>query len=154
MKKKEPVITSGIYLYNTISKKILICHATHSSWKLWSIPKGLKNPGEDTFKSACRELKEEAGIDIAELNVLKSVELPPVKYQKQNKILIPFLVITNSNPDNYHCHCISLVNYTYPEIDGWKWVSPGKIKSSLHESQQKNLSKIKELIKTHSANNN
>jgi ADP-ribose pyrophosphatase YjhB (NUDIX family) len=93
MKKKEPVITYGIYLYNTRTKKILVCHATHSSWKAWTIPKGLKNPGENAFTSASRELKEETGIDMAELQILNTTALAPVKYEKQNKILEALILI-------------------------------------------------------------
>lgn len=50
--KKEPVTTCGIYLYHTKLKKILVCHATHSSWKRWTIPKGIAEPHEKVYDAA------------------------------------------------------------------------------------------------------
>ena len=87
--------TCGIYLYSTALKKLLVCHATNASWKTWSIPKGLKDPGEESFIAATRELKEETGIDLRKISVLNVRELPAVKYKKQNKTLEAFLVITD-----------------------------------------------------------
>lgn len=139
-------VTCGIYLYNTRSKKILVCHATNSSWKTWSVPKGLKDPGEDSFTAAVRELKEETGIDIKELNVLGVYTLPPVKYQKQNKVLESFLVITDTSPDEYSFHCHSMTDKGLPEIDSWKWIGLDTAGKYLHESQLKNTDQIAELI--------
>ena len=141
-------ITCGIYLYSTQQKKILICHATHSPWNLWSIPKGLKDTGEDPFVNAARELLEETGIDLTKISVKKIDTLPPVKYQKQNKILESFLVITNSDLSKHVLHCHSLVNDQFPEVDQWMWIDPEKIKEKLHESQSKNYDLILELIRT------
>lgn len=146
LQKKEPVITCGIYLYNTNNNKILVCHPTNSSWKQWSVPKGLKDQGEDSFTSACRELKEETGIDITGLHVLEVYTLPPVKYQKQNKILESFLLITDSNLDDHLFSCHTLVNDRFPEIDSWKWISLNKIDAYLHESQCKNSDEINRLV--------
>ena len=61
---KPPVVTCGIYLYSVKNKKILICHATHSPWSSWSIPKGLKDTSEESFEAAVRELKEETGYEV------------------------------------------------------------------------------------------
>lgn len=139
------MITCGIYLYNVNNQKLLVCHATHSSWKNWSIPKGLKNDNENTFSAAARELKEETGIDIFLLSVLQTHTLPPVKYRKQNKILESFLVITDTNFDGYSYKCHTLNNDQFPEVDNWKWISLDKIISYLHKTQQENMESIKKL---------
>ena len=75
-------ITCGIYLYSTVKKKILICHATNARWNQWSIPKGLKEDNEELFNVGKRELHEETGIDITKYSVLKTFPLASVKYEK------------------------------------------------------------------------
>lgn len=146
MSEKKPDITCGIYLYNTTTKKILVCHATNSSWNKWSIPKGLMDAGEEPFNAACRELKEETGIDINTLHILKSHKLPVIKYQRQNKVLESYLIVTDTDLDNFSYNCQLLVNGDFPEVDGWKWISLSKMKEYLHESQQKNFDTITHLI--------
>lgn len=141
------MITCGIYLYNTQNGKILVCHATHSNWKTWTIPKGLKLPGENSYTTAKRELKEETGIDLEKINVLKVIPLSAVENQKQNRTLESFLVITNTDMDNRLFHCASHINREFPELNSWKWISPNAITKYLHESQQENLNMINELLK-------
>ncbi|HEY0029889.1 MAG TPA: NUDIX hydrolase [Bacteroidia bacterium] len=140
------IITCGIYLYSTICKKILICHATHASWKTWSVPKGLKELGEDSYAAAVRELKEETDVDIHALHVIAVHVLPAIKYQKQNKTIESFLVISDSDMEGFKFKCHSLINNSFPEIDAWKWLSLESLTNVLHESQQKNISLIQNLI--------
>lgn len=142
----SPAITCGIYLYNTVNRKILACHATNSPWNRWSIPKGLKEPGEKSFDAAARELLEETGVDIHQLNILATHTLPPVKYLKQNKILESFLVITDSDLTNTRFVCTTLINHAFPEVDSWKWISLDAVPKYLHESQQKNVEFIVSLL--------
>lgn len=146
MSKNAADITCGIYLYNTKNKKILVCHATNSPWNKWSIPKGLKDEGEDAYIAACRELKEETGIDIRNLHILQTHSLPAIKYKRQNKMLESYLIITDSDLDNFSFNCQMIVNDDFPEVDGWKWISLPKMKVYLHESQQKNSEEINKLI--------
>jgi len=148
LQKKSPAITCGIYLYDVPMRKFLICHATNSAWNKWTIPKGIKDKNEDPFAAATRELKEETGVDLAKINVLKIYPLPFAGYKKQNKILQSFLVVTNSDLSNFQNYCSSTVNKKFPEIDNWKWVSPELLKGLLHESQQENLDRINQLIES------
>jgi 8-oxo-dGTP pyrophosphatase MutT (NUDIX family) len=145
---KQAVTTCGIYLYNTLQQKFLICHATNSSWKFWSIPKGLKEHNEDCYAAAKRELKEETGIDADDLHLIKTYPLEKVKYQKQNKFLESFLLITDSDLSAHKFECSTYINNEFPEVDKWKWVEPEKINELLHESQRKNYERIIELIST------
>lgn len=138
------IVTCGIYLYNKQLKKILVCHSTNASLNSWSIPKGLKNTNEGIFEAASRELNEETGVSLKKLNILQIYPLPSVKYQKQDKILESFLVITDTDLTNHHFICRSLVNDKIPEVNRWKWVSLDN-KNILHESQQKNLFLIEKL---------
>jgi 8-oxo-dGTP pyrophosphatase MutT (NUDIX family) len=140
-------ITCGIYLYSALTGKILICHATNARWNMWTIPKGLQDSGEDLFAVAVRELQEETGVNIQDLHVIKTQQLPPIKYQKQDKMLESFLVITSTDLDN-HTFISNLVEPTKtPEVDKWKWVSLNEAGKWLHESQVKQLEVIGELVK-------
>ncbi|MDF2436933.1 MAG: hydrolase [Bacteroidota bacterium] len=143
---KTPVITCGIYLYDKHSEKILICHPTDASWKSWSIPKGLKDEGEESFIAAARELKEETGIDLLKLSILKTEQLPAVKYKKQNKVLESFLVITETSLEKEKLFCDSLTPKGKPEIDKWAWVEPSVISEKAHESQAENINLILRII--------
>ncbi|HET6224898.1 MAG TPA: NUDIX hydrolase [Bacteroidia bacterium] len=143
---KPAIVTCGIYLYCTPLKKILVCHATRSPWNSWSIPKGLPDEGEEVYAAAVRELYEETGIEIKQLHVLATHNLEAKKYQKQNKILESFLVVTNSDLSKHPLACHSLTEMGYPEVDKWKWISLDEAESLLHEAQQKNISAIKELV--------
>lgn len=142
------VTTCGIFLYSTNFKKILVCHSTHSPWNQWSIPKGLiDDTDEDLFETATRELKEETGLELKKMNVLKTYPLPPIKYQNKNKVLESFLVTTDFNLKNFPFTCYSYVDKSFPEVNKWKWISLDMTQNYIHESQQKNIILIKKLIK-------
>jgi 8-oxo-dGTP pyrophosphatase MutT (NUDIX family) len=140
------LITCGIYLYSTRMKKLLVCHATNSPWNSWSIPKGLKDEGEDAFTAAVRELYEETGIELGKTGVFKKHTLPPVNYRKQKKTLESFLILTDADLEHFPLVCISHTEKSIPEVDRWKWIPPEMITSLLHESQAANNELIKELI--------
>ncbi len=132
------LVTCGIYLYSTRMKKLLVCHATNSPWNKWSIPKGLKDEGENAFDAAVRELYEETGIRTELLHILKKHTLPPVNYRKQKKILESFLLITDADLEHYPFTCKSYTEKSIPEVDRWKWIAPGVLGTWLHESQSEN----------------
>jgi 8-oxo-dGTP pyrophosphatase MutT (NUDIX family) len=137
--------TCGIYLYNLSTKKFLIGHATRSK-SSWSIPKGLKDEGEDDLTAAIREMEEETGIVFAELDVLCVHPLPPVQYKKQRKILSSFLVITATDLSARKLVCHSLVNGKFPEIDKFLWVSAEELRAMAHETQVQNMDEIEQLL--------
>lgn len=143
---KTAIVTCGIYLYSTTSEKVLVCHATHSPWNNWSIPKGLPDNGETPYAAAMRELYEETGIELEKIHTVTVQPLDARKYQKQNKILESFLVVTNSDLSTHTFVCHSFTEKQFPEVDRWKWVSLDEAEKLLHESQQKNIVIIKELL--------
>lgn len=137
--------TCGLYLYSITSGKVLVCHATHASWKQWSIPKGLKDEKEEPLDTAIRELKEETGIEFKKLDIIALHTLPSVKYEKRNKVLDSFLVIADGGVEKLPLHCGTRVKNAFPEIDKWEWVKLDVLNKWVHESQQKNISMIREL---------
>jgi len=143
---KPTVVTCGIYLFSIQSKKVLLCHATHAAWNSWSIPKGLPDKEEELYAAAVRELYEETGIALKQLHIISVHALEAKKYQKQNKMLESFLVLTDSDLSEHTFVCHSLTEKQFPEVDKWKWVSLEEAKKMLHETQEKNISAIEELI--------
>lgn len=144
---KKTIITCGIYLYSTSQQRLLVCHATHSPWNRWSIPKGLKDEGETSFDAAIRELYEETGLKYKELHIISKHALKPVNYQKQKKILESFLLITDVDLSHQTFICHSHTEKSFPEVDSWKWITLEQAVKWLHEAQQKNLEEIEQLVK-------
>ena len=138
-------VACGIFVYSTKTKKILVCHATRARWDSWSIPKGLREGGEDEFGAAVRELYEETGIDLRTVKVASVHRLPKTTYRKQRKQLVSFLVVTPADFSQYAYTCHTLVNDTYPEIDKWKWISLEEAEI-LHETQQEVIGEIKSIL--------
>ena len=138
-------ITSGIYLYNLSSNKFLICHATRSKGG-WSIPKGIKEKDENIFQAAVRELFEETNINLNQIDVLKIYPLPGAKYEKRNKILESFLVISKIDEQSIELRCHSHVDDKFPEIDKYKWVDLEEFSGLIHKTQAKNIELIKRTL--------
>jgi 8-oxo-dGTP pyrophosphatase MutT (NUDIX family) len=143
---KAAIITCGIYLYSTVSQKLLVCHATHSPWNRWSIPKGMKDEGEKIYDAAVRELYEETGLKIKNIHIVSKYSLPSSKYKKQNKVLESFLLITDTDLTAHTFTCHTFIEDNFPEIDSWKWITLEQADKWLHEAQQRNLDEIRELI--------
>lgn len=138
-------ITCGIYLYSAHTQKFLIGHATGSRAS-WSIPKGLKDEGEDELRAAVRELEEETGVSLEKLDITAVYPLPQVRYKKQKKILASFLVVTTTDLQDTKLVCRSLVNGRFPEIDKFMWVDLEEMGRMVHEAQVQNIPLIKELL--------
>jgi 8-oxo-dGTP pyrophosphatase MutT (NUDIX family) len=139
-------ITCGIYLYDLHNDKILVCHPTRGSWKSWSIPKGLKEPGEELFQAAARELHEETGINLLQVRVGLAIALPPAPYKKQKKALHSFLVICESDLSAFEPVCSSITPKGYPEVDSWRWIPADQLPEYVHESQTEHLNLLKDRI--------
>ena len=140
------IITGGTYLYSVSLQKLLVCHPTHSRWNNWSIPKGVMEDGEDVFSVCVRELNEETGIDITTINVLSKHRLPARKYQKQEKTLESFLVVTDSDLSQHQYSSNLVDGKDFPEIDKWKWVTLEEAAGMIHQAQKENLPLIPSLV--------
>ncbi len=140
------VITCGTYLFSTQTEKLLVCHPTHSRWNNWSIPKGLMEGGEDILSVCLRELKEETGIDVNKINVISQHPLPSRKYQKQNKSLESFLLVTDTDFSAHKFTSNLVEGKDFPEIDKWKWIDLVTAAGMLHQSQIENLVAISEIV--------
>ncbi len=68
---KAPVVSAGVLAWRrgASGPEFLLVHPGGPYWAKkdaqgWSIPKGLVDPGEDGWGAACREFREELGLDI------------------------------------------------------------------------------------------
>lgn len=140
------IVTCGTYLYSAKLNKFLVGHPTHSRWNNWSIPKGLMEKGEDIQTVCFRELKEETGIDVTTIHIISSHQLPSRRYQKQDKTLESYLVITDTDFTNHKYSSNLVEGKDFPEIDKWKWVDLVEAAGILHQTQIENLPVISGLV--------
>lgn len=140
------IVTGGTYLYSSTLQKLLVCHPTNSRWNNWSIPKGIMENGEDIFEGCARELKEETGIDVAKIHVVSKHRLPARKYQKQEKVLESFLVVTDTDFSSHQYSSNLVEGKDFPEVDKWKWVTLEEAVPLIHLTQQENLPLIPSLV--------
>lgn len=140
------VVTCGTYLYSIKLKKFLVGHPTHSRWNTWSIPKGIREKDEDIQTVCFRELKEETGIDVTSINILASHQLPSRRYQKQDKTLESYLVVTDTDFTTHKYSSNLVEGKDFPEIDKWKWVELTEAVGILHQTQIENLPAIADLV--------
>jgi putative (di)nucleoside polyphosphate hydrolase len=120
----------GIMLLNT-NNQVLLCQRGDIAEETWQMPQGGLGLGEDPFRGALRELKEEIGTDsaalIAESASWYQYDLPAEllnktwggKYfgQRQKWFLLRFL---GSDEDiELHTHV--------PEFINWRWAEPAEV---------------------------
>jgi len=87
----KPAISCGAVVYKKEQGKTFVLLVKQSGHTLgWGIPKGHMEPGETYSKTAIREVKEEAGIDIKILTRLPHATLTRKNYKK---IVVPYLAI-------------------------------------------------------------
>ena len=109
--KKSEITTSGIYLYNVRTNKLLICHSMFDRWINWSIPNGNKKSNEDTYACANRVVKEKTGIDLQKFTVLNMFSLTPANCKFQNKIM---------GKSSRRCHYSFAQDMLFPGMDELK----------------------------------
>lgn len=115
--------TNGIFLF--CGDLFLICRSTGSN--NWSIPKGLSDPGENSYQAAIRELEEETGIKLNNYKHKLLAQLEPVKYTNKNKTLVSYIVEIDNSVLNQQLECQSMVKINgikaYPECYQFNWVN-------------------------------
>jgi 8-oxo-dGTP pyrophosphatase MutT (NUDIX family) len=140
------IVTCGTYLYSSLLKKFLVCHPTRSRWNNWSIPKGVMEKGEEIADVCYRELYEETGIDINHVNILSLHRMPTRKYQKQEKSLESYLVVTDTDFSEHKFTSNLVEGKDFGENDKWKWVTLEEAASIIHQSQAENLPLIARIV--------
>jgi 8-oxo-dGTP pyrophosphatase MutT (NUDIX family) len=147
-------ITCGIFLYDSIRKKILCCKPFingSKDVKFWTIPKGrIDEYDKDYFAAAVRELKEETSVDLSKIDYDKHHELDFVEYKHGKKSLKPFLIISKKNLKDIELKCLSFYENEkgkFPEIGGYFWFSLDDAKDKLHYTQSQCIPEIEKILK-------
>ena len=93
----KPVISCGAVVYKKDQDRTLVLLVKQAGNNPgWGIPKGHMESGENYVTTACREVKEETGIDIEVITRLPHVTLQKNSYKK---IVVPYLAIQTCNRD-------------------------------------------------------
>jgi ADP-ribose pyrophosphatase YjhB (NUDIX family) len=143
---------SGIFIVRN-DGKVLTCKVSGQK-NQWTIPKGKVEKGETLWEGAVRETYEESNIDVS--GVTNKYELEKQRYTHRKKVLHPFIVFEQENPElelsKVTLLCNSIVpmdaswNAGNPEISGYAWVELDEAKRRLHYSQANCIERIKNIL--------
>lgn len=107
--------------------RLLICHVTGTA--KWDIPKGLRDPGEDTLAAAMRELDEEAGLAFA---AERFQDLGRFPYRRDKCLHLYKVEVGETLRDLGHLACRSFFPHHVtgrptPETDGFRWATRDEV---------------------------
>lgn len=132
---REKIVSCGIILCTPDGW--LIAHSTGN--KHWDFPKGIAAAGEPHYVAALRELREETGFifdDESPHVVIKDLGQHPYIGRKELHL---YWVGFNARLDPKLFECTSMVerpNYSFPEVDDFKFVRPTEAAPMLAKSMQ------------------
>lgn len=135
------IISCGLII--TDDKKFLICHCTGG--KLWDLPKGKSEEGEEPIDTCLREVFEESGLI---MNDFKNqfIDLEVRRYIKDKDLHLYLLHVTRLPLVNT-MKCTSYFqkgDIQKPEIDRYKYISWNQAKYYLGTNMLRVLTDIRE----------
>ena len=138
VKPQNKALSCGFIIIN--NDKLLACHATGHPYKNgWDISKGHIEDGETPLECACRELKEETGIDSSRLTNIR--DLGKWAYTKSKDL---HLFVANYDVDLSKCKCTSYFEQRgrqIPEMDAFKLIDFDKIDNIYYRSMAEVIKK-------------
>lgn len=149
--------SAGLLLYRRQGDtvEVFLAHPGGPFWKnrdlgVWTIPKGLVEPGEEPLAAACREFAEETGIEPTG----PFLPLGSVK-QKGGKTVEAWAFAGDADPDAICCNTFRMEwpprsgkFIEVPEIDRCGWFDPQTAKSKLNPAQAEFVDRLLETLAT------
>lgn len=135
--------SAGLLMYRQTASRleVLLVHPGGPFWQrrtlgVWSIPKGLAEPGEDLFETACREFQEETSL----VPRAPFIELPEIK--QSSKRVKAWAFEGDCDPALLHSNTFMLEwpprsgrLQEFPEVDRAAWFSIKKAERHLLKAQ-------------------
>lgn len=144
---KKRIVSAG-FLIKSSSGKYLIVRPSGKTGTTggWGVPKGKRDPGEDIFDTAVREVFEETGLHVLTGDVFKIEHRPfhfytveandQQKKQKYNKKVFVFRAYCDASVEQYHLECTTMLDCGKPEVDQFEWVTVEKAHEMVVKSQK------------------
>jgi predicted NUDIX family NTP pyrophosphohydrolase len=148
-------ISAGILLYRRTAAgaEVFLVHPGGPFWAgkdehAWSIPKGEFTDAEDPLAAACREFREETGLDI-------SGDLRPLTPVKQagGKVVHAWAVEGEADAGAIRSNTFRMewprgsgIQREFPEVDRAAWFSLETAKRKIHKGQQAILDELTRLL--------
>jgi predicted NUDIX family NTP pyrophosphohydrolase len=136
--------------------EILLAHPGGPFWAkkdegVWTIPKGLAEPGADLLETARREFTEETGFAAKG----HFIALHPVK-QKSGKALHAWAFEGDFDPGQFTSNSFEMEwpprsgrRQSFPEIDRVAWFAPAEAEVKILPYQRPLLRELRQLLRTH-----
>jgi predicted NUDIX family NTP pyrophosphohydrolase len=124
---------------------VLLIHPGGPYWAkkdlgAWSIPKGVREDGEELHECALRELREELGATPA-FAIDALIELGSVR-QKGGKVVHAWAAEADFDPKELHSNTFEMewpprsgIKREFPEVDGAEWLDPEAAQRKINPAQ-------------------
>ncbi|HJZ93877.1 MAG TPA: NUDIX domain-containing protein [Gemmataceae bacterium] len=144
MAKKPSNVSAGLLLFRRVAGKleVFLAHPGGPFWAgkdagAWTLPKGLIDADEDPLTAACREFREETGIEPGG----PFLPLGSVR-QKAGKLIHAWAWEGDADPDRVTSNEVRLEWprgsgkwMTFPEVDRCDWFTPAEAREKLNPAQ-------------------
>jgi len=152
--------SAGLLMYRQTSRglEVLLVHPGGPFWQkrnlgVWTIPKGLVEPGEDLFKTACREFSEETSLTPH----APFLELPEIR--QSSKRVKAWAFEGDCDPTVLHSNTFQMEwppksgkVREFPEVDRANWFSLPDAKRHILKAQVPLLDSLSKKLSHLSAN--
>ena len=156
VKKAAPAISAGLLLFRRTSGalEVFLAHPGGPFWAhrdagAWTLPKGLIHPAEDALVAACREFREETGIQPHG----PFIPLGEIR-QKAGKLIHAWAWEGDADPSQIVSNTYKVEYpygsgrwHTYPEIDRCAWFDPITARTKLNPAQAAFIDRLEEALR-------
>jgi predicted NUDIX family NTP pyrophosphohydrolase len=150
-----PQLSAGLLLFRRRegTLEVFLAHPGGPFWKkkddgAWTIPKGLPNEGEELLAAACREFREETGIEpqgpFHELGRI---------LQKGGKIIHAWAWEGDADPERIVSNTVRMEQprgsgrwLTFPEVDRCAWFDATTARSKINVAQAALIDRLAALV--------